>query len=108
MGGFTPASAPAAASTPAAAKPAAKSSAAATKPTAPTDGIVEGATSGTDLTDKVKGLLPNTQPTAAAEPKKESGGLLGFLGLNRVPAVSIAEAQQTDVGRLLVGPVIAE
>jgi len=104
MGGFSPASAAAApASTPAAAAPTPKSSAAATP--APGEDPVEGATGGTDLTDKVKGLLPDSKEPAD---KEEPGGLLGFLGLNRAPAVSLVEAQQTDLGRLLVGPVVAE
>ena len=63
---------------------------------------------GTNPTDAVKGLLPGAKQSEPAEQEQESGGLLGFLGLNRTPAVSIAIAQQTDVGRLLVGPVVAE
>jgi phospholipid/cholesterol/gamma-HCH transport system substrate-binding protein len=104
MGGFTPASAPMAApaATPAAAKPAAAGAS-----SAPVEGVVEKATGGTNLTDKVKNLLPIGSTPKPAE-QKQSGGLLGFLGLNRAPAVSIAEAQQTDVGRLLVGPVVAK
>jgi phospholipid/cholesterol/gamma-HCH transport system substrate-binding protein len=98
MGGFQPPAAMAA-STPTAA---AKSNTPAT-PTTPSANAVEGATGGT------KGLLPGATQSAPAKPQEEkSGGLLGFLGLNRTPAVSLVEAQQTDVGRLLVGPVVAE
>ncbi|HJR89506.1 MAG TPA: MCE family protein [Aeromicrobium sp.] len=106
MGGFSPAAAATAAepaSTSAAASPAAKPSATAT-PTAPSGT----ATGGTDLTGKINDLLPSTPQTEPSEKEEESGGLLDFLGLNRTPAVSIAEAQRTDVGRLLVGPVVAE
>lgn len=106
MGGFSPASVAAApASTPAATKPAAKSNRAAT-PTAPSAEDLKGATG--DLTDKVRGLLPGAKPTEPSAQEQKSGGLLGFLGLNRTPAVSFSEAQQTDVGRLLVGPVVTE
>jgi phospholipid/cholesterol/gamma-HCH transport system substrate-binding protein len=105
MGGFTPASTSMSTTQ---AKPATAKPAAAGTSTAPADSVVQGATGGTNLTDKVKGLLPIATPSATAAPKQQSGGLLGFLGLNRAPAVSIAEAQQTDVGRLLVGPVIAK
>jgi phospholipid/cholesterol/gamma-HCH transport system substrate-binding protein len=74
----------------------------------PGPSAVEGATGGTNPTDKLKGQVPGAKQSAPAEQEEESGGLLGFLGLNRTPAVSLAEAQQTDVGRLLVGPVVAE
>jgi phospholipid/cholesterol/gamma-HCH transport system substrate-binding protein len=106
MGGFSPASLAAAPAPPATAT--AKPNAAATPTAGPN--AVNGATDGTDtnLTDKVKGLLPGAKTSEPAEQEEESGGLLGFLGLNRTPAVSLAEAQQTDVGRLLVGPVVAE
>lgn len=107
MGGFSPASMPAAAPHAAASKAEnPKPSAAATATAAPN--AVDGATGGAgkNLTDKVNGLLPGAKKSAEQEEK--SGGLLGFLGLNRTPAVSLAEAQQTDVGRLLVGPVVAE
>lgn len=105
MGGFSPAglglpslpAAPASATSPAAAA----DSAPATTPDA-------AATGGSDLAGKATDLLPSAKPSASAEPEKKSGGLLGFLGLNRTPAISIAEARQTDVGRLLVGPVVAE
>jgi len=107
MGGFTPPTT-LSASVPAASTATPKSSAAATA--TPSPNVTGSATDGTDLTDKVKGLLPGAKETTgpADEEKDESGGLLGFLGLNRTPAVSIAQAQQTDVGRLLVGPVVAE
>jgi virulence factor Mce-like protein len=105
LGGFQPPAA-LAASTPAAATTATpKPSATAT--TGPSADAVDGATGGTDLTGKVKGLLPKPSASAQSQEQK-SGGLLGFLGLNRTPAVSLVEAQQTDVGRLLVGPVVAE
>jgi phospholipid/cholesterol/gamma-HCH transport system substrate-binding protein len=106
MGGFSPASVAAAPAPPTTAT--AKPGAAATPTAGPN--AVNGATDGTDtnLTDKVKGLLPGAKTSEPAEQEEESGGLLGFLGLNRTPAVSLAEAQQTDVGRLLVGPVVAE
>jgi phospholipid/cholesterol/gamma-HCH transport system substrate-binding protein len=104
MGGFAPASAPAAApaTTTATAKPSATATA------TPEPNGAAGATGGTGLTDKVKGLVPGAKQSGPAEQDEDSGGLLGFLGLNRTPAVSLAEAQQTDVGRLLVGPVVAE
>jgi len=106
MGGFSPASMAAAPAPATAGKAAApKSSSAATSP-APSGNVAEDATDG--LTDKVKGLLPGSPQTEPSEQEEESGGLLGFLGLNRTPAVSLAEAQRTDVGRLLVGPVVAE
>ncbi|HUS23048.1 MAG TPA: MCE family protein [Aeromicrobium sp.] len=101
MGGFQPPAA-LAASTPAAATTATPKPSAAATATAGPNGV-DGATGGT------KGLLPGATQSAPAEPQeKKSGGLLGFLGLNRTPAVSLVEAQQTDVGRLLVGPVVAE
>jgi virulence factor Mce-like protein len=103
MGGFSP---PAMLAAPA---PATAAAEAATADSAAPSAAQNGdATAGTDPTDKLKGLLPSAPQTAPAEKEKDSGGLLGFLGLNRTPAVSIAEAQQTDVGRLLVGPVVAE
>jgi virulence factor Mce-like protein len=105
MGGFSPA---AAMSAPAATKPAATKSTAASTPATSVEDVAQNATGGTNVTDKVKDLLPVGTPAKPADQKKDSGGLLGFLGLNRAPAVSIAEAQQTDVGRLLVGPVVAE
>lgn len=107
MGGFSPASLPAAASAPPTAATA-KPNATATPTAGPNavDGATDG--TGTNLTDTVKGLLPGEKKSGPAEQEEESGGLLGFLGLNRTPAVSLAEAQQTDVGRLLVGPVVAE
>jgi phospholipid/cholesterol/gamma-HCH transport system substrate-binding protein len=99
MGGFSP---PVALSAPAAATTASSTPSAAATATAGPN-AVDGATGDT------KGLLPGATQSAPAEPKDEkSGGLLGFLGLNRTPAVSLVEAQQTDVGRLLVGPVVAE
>jgi hypothetical protein len=105
LGGFQPPAALAASTSAAAATATPKPSGAAT--TGPSADAVDGATGGTGLTDKVKGLLP--KQSASAEPQdQKSGGLLGFLGLNRTPAVSLVEAQQTDVGRLLVGPVVAE
>lgn len=106
MGGFSPASLAAAPAPPTTAT--AKPNATATPTAGPN--AVNGATDGTDtnVTDKVKGLLPGAKTSEPAEQEEESGGLLGFLGLNRTPAVSLAEAQQTDVGRLLVGPVVAE
>ncbi len=106
MGGFAPAAMPAAAPAATADAAAPKSSAAAT----PTPGAAVGddaAGGAADLTDKLNGLLPGPT-TSPSQQEEKSGGLLGFLGLNRTPAVSIAEAQQTDVGRLLVGPVMAE
>jgi virulence factor Mce-like protein len=103
MGGFQPPTMLAAPAT-ATAQPAT-----AANPATPGADSVGGATSGTNPTDKVKGLLPGATQSASAQPQEEkSGGLLGFLGLNRTPVVSLAEAQQTDVGRLLVGPVVAE
>ncbi len=106
MGGFAPAAMPAAAPAATADAAAPKSSAAAT----PTPGAAVGddaAGGAADLTDKLNGLLPGPT-TSPSQQEEKSGGLLGFLGLNRTPAVSIAEAQKTDVGRLLVGPVMAE
>ena len=58
--------------------------------------------------DRWREPVPGRKAVSAGEQEEESGGLLGFLGLNRTPAVSLAEAQQTDLGRLLVGPVVAE
>jgi len=104
MGGFSPASVAAASAPTTTSKATAPTSKGAATPAAPSDD----ATSGTDLTDKVKGLLPSAPKTEPSVPEEKPGGLLGFLGLNRAPAVSIAEAQRTDVGRLLVGPVVAE
>ncbi|MFL6090775.1 MAG: MCE family protein [Aeromicrobium sp.] len=92
MGGFTPAAAPAAA--PASAPQTA---------TAPTSAQ---SSSGSNPAGAATNLLP--APSPSPQTAKKSGGLLGFLGLNRAPAVSLAEAQQTDVGRLLVGPVVAK
>ena len=106
MGGFSPASLPAAAPASATKTATPKPSAAATPTTGPN--AVGGATGGTNLADNVNGLLPGAKKSEPAEQEEKSGGLLGFLGLNRTPAVSLAEAQQTDVGRLLVGPVVAE
>ncbi len=105
-GGFSPAAAAAATAPAASAKAAPKSSAGATATPVPDAG--DGATDGSNLTDKAKGLLQGAKQSESAEPDEESDGLLGFLGLNRTPAVSLAEAQQTDVGRLLLGPVVAE
>ena len=104
LGGFSPASL-AAAPAPAAATPgaASKPSGAATSTPPGSD-----ATGGTNPADKVESPLPSAPKTEPSEEDEKPGGLLGFLGLNRTPAVSIAEAQQTDVGRLLVGPVVAE
>ncbi len=108
LGGFSPASLAAAAPASTTSSAAPKSNTAAT-PAAPSGDPVEDAKGGTNLTDQVKGLLPGAPETESSEQdEKKSGGLLGFLGLNRAPAVSIAEAQQTDVGRFLVGPVVAE
>jgi virulence factor Mce-like protein len=103
LGGFSPPAMLAAPATAAAEAPTAGS----TAPSATQNDAAAGETAGaTDPTNKIKGLLPSAPQ---AEPEQEkSGGLLGFLGLNRTPAVSLAEAQQTDVGRLLVGPVVAE
>jgi virulence factor Mce-like protein len=106
MGGFSPASVAAAPASAASAQATPKPGATATATPAPN--AADGATDGSNLTDKAKGLLPGAKKSDSAEPDEESDGLLGFLGLNRTPAVSLAEAQQTDVGRLLLGPVVAE
>ena len=101
VGGFSPASV-AAASAPAATT----NAAAAPKPNS---SATPAAPSGKAVEDATGGILPDTPEAEPSEQEEEkSGGLLGFLGLNRAPAVSLAEAQQTDVGRLLVGPVVAE
>jgi len=101
LGGFSPASL--------AAAPAAAAQGAATKPSGAATSTPPGpAATGTNPADKVESPLPSEPKTEPSEQEEEPGGLLGFLGLNRTPAVSIAEAQQTDVGRLLVGPVVAE
>jgi hypothetical protein len=105
-GGFSPAAAAAATAPAASAQTTPKPSASATATPAPN--AVDGATDGANLTDKAKGLLPGAKQSDSAEPEEESDGLLGFLGLNRTPAVSLAEAQQSDVGRLVLGPVVAE
>jgi phospholipid/cholesterol/gamma-HCH transport system substrate-binding protein len=60
----------------------------------------------TSPADAVTNILPGE--TQSTQSENKSGGLFGFLGLNRAPAVNLAGAQQTDVGRLLVGPVVAE
>jgi len=44
---------------------------------------------------------PSTKPTS-------SGGLCGLLHLCRAPAASLYTAQQSDLGRILVKPVVAE
>jgi virulence factor Mce-like protein len=98
MGGVTlPSAAALPTTTSTTAKPAAK-------PTK-TDNAVGDAVSG--LTDK---LLPKPQPSATAQSEdKKSGGLVcGLLGLCRSTAVSFAEAQQTDLGRLVMGPVVTK
>lgn len=92
----------------AAALPTGTTSATTAKPTAEsgkTDNPVGDAVSG--LTDK---LLPKPQPSASAQSEdKKSGGLVcGLLGLCRSTAVSFAEAQQTDLGRLVMGPVVTK
>lgn len=110
MGGFSPASLPAAPAAPAAASTtpaAAAQSGSAGQPASSAGNTAKDGTGGAGLVDQVKGLTPAPK-TESSDQKQESGGLLGFLGLNRTPAVSVAEAQQTDVGRLIVGPVVAE
>ena len=84
-----------------------------TTPPAPTDALkgttdkVTGSVS--DLTGTVAGLLGGGAKPKTEEPQKQSGGLVcGILGLCRSTAVSFAEAQQTDLGQLLVGPAVAE
>jgi len=59
------------------------------------------------LTDK---LVPKPQPTATtqAEQKKSGGLVCGLLGLCRSAALNVAESQQTDVGRLVMGPVVTK
>lgn len=59
------------------------------------------------LTDK---LVPKPQPTATTQAdEKKSGGLVcGLLGLCRSAALNVAESQQTDVGRLVMGPVVTK
>lgn len=90
-----------------------KTAAAATPSATPTPTPSASATAAPDkgLLDGVTGLLPDGNQTKApaAEDEKESKNLVcGLLGLCRSPAVSVAVARQTDVGRLLVGPVMAE
>jgi phospholipid/cholesterol/gamma-HCH transport system substrate-binding protein len=51
---------------------------------------------------------PSDSDGEAAEPEQKKGLLCGLLSLCRVPALSVAEARQTDLGRLLVEPVVSE
>jgi phospholipid/cholesterol/gamma-HCH transport system substrate-binding protein len=59
-----------------------------------------------DVAGKVTDLLPQKKPEA--EEKKSGGLVCGLIGLCRSPAVSVAVAQQTDLGRLLVEPVVSQ
>jgi len=51
---------------------------------------------------------PSDSEDQAAEPEQKKGLLCGLLSLCRTPALSVAEARQTDLGRLLVEPVVSE
>jgi len=59
-----------------------------------------------DAASPTETAAPSESDEQSDEPKK--GLLCGLLSLCRTPAVSVAEARQTDLGRLLVEPVVSE
>jgi hypothetical protein len=67
----------------------------------PTDATTKGLT---DLTD---GLGKASTPKSSGTDPKAAPVFCSLLGLCRTPATSVATAERLDVGRLLVGPVVA-
>lgn len=66
-----------------------------------------------NITDSLQ--APGTQAPASAPAasargaeKSSGGGICGLVPLCRTPAVIVGAAHQTDLGRILVGPVVAE
>lgn len=51
---------------------------------------------------------PTATPTASSTDKPAGGGLCSLLGLCRASVADFPAAQQSDVGRILVEPVVAE
>ena len=59
------------------------------------------------LPDLVPGLVPEGQQSEGSESTEPAPGVTcSLLGMCRVPASSLADAEQSDVGKLLLGPVV--
>jgi virulence factor Mce-like protein len=63
---------------------------------------------GQQLPDLVPGLIPEKSQNQSSESTSEPAPAVtcSLLGMCRVPASSLTGAQQSDVGRLLLGPVV--
>ena len=63
---------------------------------------------GQQLPDLVPGLIPEEPQNQSSESTSEPAPAVtcSLLGMCRVPASSFADAQQSDVGRLLLGPAV--
>lgn len=62
---------------------------------------------GQQLPDLVPGLVPEApQSEGSGSTEQAPAVTCSLLGMCRVPASSLADAQQSDVGRLLLGPVV--
>jgi len=62
---------------------------------------------GQKLPELLDGLIPEGRQSQSSESTEPAPAVTcSLLGLCRVPASSLAEAQQSDVGRLLLGPAV--
>lgn len=73
--------------------------------TAPVAKALKQVTDAVAPTGTAAAAAPAPAPTTQAP---QSGGLCGLLHLCRTPAVAYSAAQQSDLGRILVEPVVAE
>ncbi len=63
---------------------------------------------GQKLPELLNGLVPEGPQSQSSESTERAPAVTcSLLGLCRVPASSLADAQQSDVGRLLLGPAVA-